>query len=189
MPKLVAFNSVTLDGYFSGPNTDITWAHKDRQDPEWNSFVIDNAGIGATLLFGRITYQLMASYWPTNFAKQRDPIVSERMNSVPKIVFSRTLSEATWMNTRLVKDDMVAAVRQMKQESGSDMAILGSGTIVKQLTEEGLIDEYQFVVNAVALGQGRTLFEGIKNKLSLKLASTRIFQNGNVYLIYEKELR
>jgi dihydrofolate reductase len=107
------------------------------------------------------------------------------MNSRPKVVFSRTLDEASWNNTKLVKSDPAAAIRQMKQEPGAGMAVLGSGSIVSQLAQAGLVDEYQLVVNPIALGQGKTLFEGMTDKLPLKLTKTRTFNNGNVLLCYE----
>ena len=184
MRKLVVFNQVTLDGYFAGMNGDISWAHKDKQDSEWNAFIADNAKGGGLLLFGRITYELMASYWPTPLAIKNDPIVAERINSLPKVVFSQTLDKASWNNTKLVKGDMAAEVRKMKKEPGEGMAILGSGSIASQLAQAGLIDEYQIVVNPVVLGKGRTMFDGIIEKLTLKLTKTRIFGNGNVLLCY-----
>jgi dihydrofolate reductase len=127
----------------------------------------------------------MASYWPTPHAAQNFPIVAQGMNSMPKVVFSRTLDKATWNNTKLVKSGVAAEIRKMKSEPGPGMVILGSGSIVSQLAEEGLIDEYQMVVNPTALGKGRTMFDGIKEKLSLKLTGTRAFGNGNVVLCYE----
>ena len=185
MAKLVVFNQVTLDGYFAGTNGDISWAHKDNEDAEWNAFVADNAKGGGGLVFGRITYELMASYWPTPTALKNDPVVAERMNNLSKVVFSRTLDKASWSNTKLVKSDMVAEIRKMKKAPGEDMVILGSGSVVSQLAQEGLIDEYQIVVNPVVLGKGRTLFDGIKKKLTLKPTKTRTFGNGNVLLTYE----
>ncbi len=107
------------------------------------------------------------------------------MNNLKKIVFSRTLEKATWNNTRLIKNDMINEVRKIKNESGPGMAILGSGSIVSQLTQEHLIDEYQIVVIPVVLGNGRTMFEGIKETLNLKFISSRAFDNGNVFLSYE----
>jgi dihydrofolate reductase len=183
MRKLTVFNSVTLDGYFAGANGDISWAHND--DPEFKAFVEENASGGGELIFGRITYELMASYWPTPNAMENDPRVAEGMNNLPKIVFSRTLDKASWSNTRLVKGALAAEIRKMKNESGRDMAILGSGSIVAQLAPEGLIDEYQVVVNPIVLGKGRTMFDGIEKKLNLKLKNTRAFRNGNVLLSYE----
>jgi len=185
MRKLIAFNHVTLDGYFVGPNGDFRWAHTGNDDPEYSAFVAENAGGGGQLLFGRITYELMASYWPTPIAEQHDLAVAKGMNSMAKVVFSRTLEKASWNNTRLVKGDIVAEIRKMKNESGPGMAILGSGTIIAQLALEHLIDEYQMIVDPVALGKGRSMFDGIKQPLNLKLAKTRIFRNGKVYLCYE----
>jgi dihydrofolate reductase len=184
MGKLLAFSQVTLDGYFSGPNGDFSWAHKAPDDAEWNEFVSSNASGGGVLVFGRVTYQLMASYWPTPMAAANDPVVAERMNALPKLVFSKTLNDVSWSNTTLVKGDVAGEIRKRKQ-SGPDMAILGSGTIVSQLAQEGLIDEYQIVVNPVVLGKGRTLFEGGAKQLTLKLTSSRAFGNGNVLLCYE----
>jgi len=180
---LVVFNQVSLDGYFTDANGDMSWAHKD--DAEWNAFAAENASGGGLLLFGRVTYELMAGYWPTASAIKNYPIVAERMNNMPKVVFSRTLDKASWNNTKLVRDDMSAEVRKMKESSGKEMAILGSGSIVSQLAQDGLIDEYQVVVNPVVLGKGRTIFEGVNRKLPLKLTKTRIFGNGNVLLCYE----
>lgn len=184
MRKIIVFNQVTLDGYFVDKNGDMRWAHKN--DDEWNAFVADNAKGEATLLFGRITYEMMASFWPTPNAIESVPLVAERMNSLPKVVFSRTLDKASWNNTKLVKGDLAAEIRKMKSEPESDMVIMGSGSIVAQLAEEGLIDEYQIALNPIVLGKGRTMFDGIKEKLNLKLTRTRAFANGNVFLCYER---
>jgi len=185
MPKLIVFNSVTLDGYFTGEHGDLSWAHSSTQDPEWQSFVSENAKGGGVLVFGRITYEMMASYWPTPLALQNDPVVARQMNALPKLVFSKTLERAEWNNTRLVQGDPVGEMRKLKQEPGQDMVILGSGSIVAQLAQAGLIDEYQLVVKPVVLGKGRTLFEGVRQTLTLRPARTRTFRNGNVFLCYE----
>jgi len=183
MRKLLAFNSVSLDGYFVDARGDMRWAHHSA-DPEWNDFTAGNASGGGTLVFGRVTYQMMASYWPSPMAIQNDPVVAERMNALPKVVFSRTLREATWRNTTLVKDDMIAAMRRMKGEPGTGMAIFGSGTVTAQLAQAGLIDEFQFVVVPIVLGGGRTLFDGIAKPLKLNRTGVRSFANGNVVLSY-----
>jgi dihydrofolate reductase len=182
MRKIVVFNMVTLDGYFSGQGGDISWHNVDA---EFNAYTIEKVNAGNTLLFGRVTYELMASFWPSPKAIKNDPIVAERMNNLPKIVFSRTLDKVDWNNTRLVKDDMLSEIRRMKQDSGNDMAILGSGSIVSQLAQQGLIDEYQIMVNPVVIGKGKTMFQGIRDKLALKLTKTRIFNSGNILLHYE----
>jgi dihydrofolate reductase len=185
MRKLVVFNSTSLDGYFTDPNSDMSFAHNANRDAEWDAFVAGNASGDDTLLFGRITYELMASFWPTPLAAERMPVVAERMNNLSKIVFSRTLDKASWRNTKLVNGDLVGEIRQMKKDPGETMVILGSGSIVSQLTQHSLIDEYQIVIIPVALGRGRTMFEGIKKKVPLKLTKTRAFMNGNVLLCYE----
>ncbi len=186
MRKLLVFNHESLDGYFVDANGDISWAKGGHDDPEWNSFVAENASGGGVLVFGRITYQMMESFWPTPAAMQSMPTVAEGMNNLPKIVFSRTLDKVTWNNTTLVKGDLAAEVRKMKNEPGDDMVIMGSGTIVSQLTQEGLIDEYQVVVVPVVLGKGRTMFEGVKDRLQLRRTKTRAFGNGNVFITYER---
>jgi len=161
----------------------MNWAHK--QDAEWNAFVSGNASGGGVLVFGRITYQLMESYWPTPMAMQNSPAVAKGMNEMPKIVFSRTLDSASWSNTKLLKGDLATEVRNLKKESGPNMVILGSGAIVSQLAQENLIDEYQLAVSPIVLGRGRTLFEGLKEKLNLKLTSSRTFGNGTVFACYQ----
>ena len=183
MRRLIAFEQVSLDGFFVDANGDMSWAHK--QDPEWNEFAASNASGDGALLFGRVTYEMMASFWPTPAAMESMPAVAEGMNNMPKVVFSRTLEKASWKNTTLVKGDIAAEVRKMKNETGPGMAILGSGSIVSQLAQAGVIDEFQIVVNPIVLGKGKTLFEGVKEKLKVKLIKTRAFGNGNVVLSYE----
>jgi dihydrofolate reductase len=185
MRKLIAFNHVTLDGYFVDASGGFNWARKGNEDPEYSAFVAENASRGGQLLFGRVTYDLMASYWPTAMADQHNPAVAKGMNSTPKVVFSRTLHQATWNNTKVVDGDIVAEVRKMKIEPGPDMAILGSGTIVSQLAPENLIDEYQVVLDPVALGKGRTMFDGLREQLNLMLTKTRTFKNGKIFLCFE----
>jgi dihydrofolate reductase len=185
MRKLVVFNSVSVDGYFVDGDGSMSWAHNVHTDEEWEAFGAANARAGGLLVFGRVTYELMHSYWPTPAAIQTDPILAERMNHLPKVVFSRTLDEASWSNTTLVKNNLVAEIRRIKNEPGPDMVILGSGSLVLQLASERLIDEYQLVVVPVVLGKGRTLFDGLKERLTLKLAKTQAFGNGNVLLCYE----
>ena len=183
MRRLIVFNQMTLDGFIADMNGDMSWAHK--QDAEWNEFVQGNASGGGELVFGRITYEMMASFWPTPMAMKNLPVVAEAMNKMPKVVFSRTLDQASWNNTRLVKGDIAAEMRKMKTEPGPGMVIFGSGSVISQLAEAGLIDEYQMVVNPIVLGKGKSMFDGLKQKLTLKRTKTRIFGNGNVLLCYE----
>jgi dihydrofolate reductase len=183
MRRLIVFNMVSLDGFFVDAKGDMRWAHK--QDAEWNAFASANAGGSGVLVFGRITYELMASYWPTPMALQNSPAVAKGMNEMPKIVFSRTLNNVSWSNTKLLKGDLATEVRNLKKEPGPDMVILGSGSIVSQLAQENLIDEYQLALSPIVLGKGRTLFESVKEKINLKLTSSRTFGNGTVFACYQ----
>jgi dihydrofolate reductase len=183
MRRLSAFESVSLDGFFTDAKGDMSWAHK--QDTEWNEFAGSNAKGGGALVFGRVTYEMMAGYWPTPAARQANAAVAEGMNAMPKVVFSRTLDKASWNNTTVVKGELANAVRKMKKEPGPDMVVLGSGTIVSQLAAAGLIDELQIVVVPVILGKGRTLFEGVDRKIGLERVKARTFGNGNVVLWYQ----
>jgi len=181
MRKLIVFNLMTLDGYYTGQDGDISWHNVDE---EFQEVAKEASNSGNTLLFGRVTYELMVGYWPTPEAIKNDPIVAKGMNSATKIVFSRTLDNVDWNNTRLVKTDMLSEVRKLKEESGKDLTVLGSGSIVSQLAQERLIDEYQILLNPVVIGKGKTMFEGVKDRFSLKLTRTRVFGNGNVLLSY-----
>jgi len=185
MARLQVFNQISLDGYFTDGRNDMGWAHK--SDPEWMAFTTENAKGGGVLLFGRVTYEMMVAFWPTPAARQIAPDVAAAMNKLRKVVFSRTLKEAAWSNTTLVKDDPVAVVRDMKQREKQALVIMGSGGIVAQLAQADLIDEYELVVVPVVLGKGRTLFEGVDRRLELKLTRTRQFSNGNVVLWYERD--
>ncbi|MDD1753914.1 MAG: dihydrofolate reductase family protein [Methanotrichaceae archaeon] len=188
MRKIIAFENVSLDGYFAGPNGEIDWfvasSHTGSQTEE-DEFAIDSIKSTNTLLFGRVTYELMASYWPTADAMKNNPILAERINNVPKIVFSRTLDTVKWQNTRLIRDNIEEEIEGMKNQPGKNIAILGSGSIVSVLAKRGLIDEYSFMVNPVILGSGRSIFQGIENRLHLKLVETRTFKSGNVLLRYQ----
>jgi dihydrofolate reductase len=184
MRKVFLFNLTTLDGFFEGPNQDISWHNVDE---EFNEFAIDQLNEIGTLLFGRVTYQAMASYWPTESAIKDDPVVAGLMNSLPKIVFSKTLDKAEWNNSRLVNDNAAEEVSKLKQQAGKDIAIFGSSNLAVTLAESGLIDEYRIIVNPVFLGQGTSLLKGIKEKLNLKLLRTRTFKSGNVLLYYAPE--
>jgi len=183
MRKVTIFNFVTLDGYFEGPKKgDISWH---RHGAEENEYAAENLKSGGTLRFGRVTYEMMASYWPTPIAIKNDLIIAEGMNNADKFVFSRTLKKVEWNNTRLVKDNIVEEIKKMKQQPGKDMTVLGSGSILTQFAEQNLIDEYQIMVDPVVLGRGTPIFKNIKHKLDLKLTATRTFKSGVVLLCYQ----
>ena len=182
MRKLYAFNMVTLDGFFEGENHDISWHNVDE---EFNQFAIEQANSNEMLVFGRVTYQMMAGYWSSPEAIKDDPIVADYMNRTPKIVVSRTLSNADWNNTRLVKDHVAEEIAKVKLQPGKDIAVFGSANLLSTLMEAGLVDEHRIMVNPLLLGSGTPLFKNSKDKLDLKLVKTRTFGNGNVLLCYQ----
>jgi dihydrofolate reductase len=182
MRKLSIYNFITLNGFFKGAQQDINW-HK--HGAEENEYSEEGANSDSMLLFGRITYQMMAGFWQSPMAFETARVVAEGMNKAEKIVFSTTLEQADWHNTTLVKTDVVEFIRHLKQTPGKDMTVLGSGTIVSQLADAGLIDTYQIMVDPVAIGAGTPIFSGIKRQLDLKLISTRTFRSGVVLLNYE----
>jgi dihydrofolate reductase len=180
MRKVIVSNYVSLDGFIEGPNREIDWF---VWDEEMAKYAIDLLDSMDTILFGRVTYELMASYWPT--ATNQDPIITDAMNNLPKIVFSKTLEKAEWKNSRLVREVIPGEILRMKQQPGKNMVIFGSASIVSTFTQLGLIDEYRLIVNPVVLGSGKPLFKDIKERINLKLLKTKTFNCGNVILYYQ----
>jgi dihydrofolate reductase len=184
MRKVIMLNRVSIDGFFAGPNGEIDWF---IHDPEVDK-AAHEGGQADTVLFGRVTYQLFESVWPKVAV---DPKASgearntaKELSQMTKIVFSKTLKEVTWENSKLFNGGVAEEVRRLKKEKGPDIIIFGSGTIVQQLASEGLIDDYFFVVTPVILGAGKSLFTRVK-KIDLDLLETRDFKSGNVLLHYK----
>jgi dihydrofolate reductase len=185
MTNVNMFNNVSLDGYFTDANSDMSWAHAGRDDPEMHEFTSKNAQGGGALVFGRVTYELMKAFWPMPMAAQMMPEVAKGMNAARKYVFSRSLKSTDWANTVVLDGDPASEIARLKKDGGDKaLTILGSGSIVKQLTAAGLIDEYQFMLNPVILGAGRTLFDGLPGRPNLTLENSRTFKNGKVFLHY-----
>ncbi len=180
MRKVLVFNLVTLDGFFEGPNHDISWHNVDA---EFNDLAEQQLADLGMLVFGRVTYELMASYWPTPTAIENDPHVANAMNALPKVVFSRTLKTADWQNTRLVSTDAAVEVANLKQQAGKDIALFGSAQLQSSLLQTGLIDELRLMLNPIILGRGTPLFKP-EDHLKLTLLDTKPFRSGNVLLIY-----
>ena len=162
---------------------DMSWAH--GHDPEFQAFTQENASGQAAMLFGRITYEMMASFWPTPAAAEMMPDVAAQMNALPKIIFSRTMKSAGWRNSRIVSADLVGELSRLKAGKGPDMTILGSGSIVAQVATAGLLDELQVMLVPVALGAGKRLFDGIPRSLAWRRDNSRQFSNGNVFISYK----
>lgn len=180
-----AFTNVSVDGYFAGPHGEIDWFK--GSDDEEKAFTREAAKPSATLIFGHTTYDMMAGYWPTPDAVRNDPIVAGVMNRAQKIVFSKTMKPVkdgpSWKNVTVLHEINKEEIARLKEQPGGDMVILGSGLIVQQLSNLGLIDEYQLMVHPVILGAGKYLFHSV-NPMNLKLLNTRIFRSGKVFLTY-----
>jgi len=181
MGKLTVFNFITLNGFFRGPGGDIGWHGHGAEE---NEYAASNLGSGNILLFGRVTYEMMAGYWPTPEAAANTPEVAAGMNAAEKIVFSRTLGEAAWNNTRVVRDDIEGEIREMKRLRDRNMTLLGSGSIVALLADLGLVDEYEIMVDPVVIAAGKQIFGGITRRIDLRLLEARAFGSGAVLLRY-----
>jgi dihydrofolate reductase len=181
MRKLISFMVVTLDGFYEGPNQEFDWPNVDDQ---FNEFSISQLNDIDTLLFGRVTYEGMASYWPTPAAIEDDPLIADRMNSIRKIVYSSTLDTADWSSTTLVRDDAAESIAELKRQPGKLIALFGSPHLTAGLLERGLVDELRVMVNPILLGGGISLFTGLKDRVRLTLLTTTTFSNGNVLLTY-----
>lgn len=181
MRKLIFFMMTSLDGFYEGPGHSIDWHNVDEEFNEFANAQLDSVDV---LLFGRVTYEGMAAYWPTAMAVKDDPVIAAAMNSKAKLVFSRTLASADWQNTRLVKDNIAEEVTSLKAQPGKDLIIFGSSDLSVTLIEAGLIDEFRIMINPLALGEGKSLFKGLQSRLNLELIKTRAFKSGNVLLYY-----
>jgi dihydrofolate reductase len=187
MRKLVLFMHTSLDGFVAGLNGEMDWIHVDEDMFEYAGKQTDQAD---TALYGRVTYQMMESYWPTAgdqpAATKHDKQHSSWYNKVAKVVLSRTMKGAKLPNTKVISDNVSNEIIQLKQATGQDILIFGSPTAAHTLMTENLIDDYWLFVNPLLLGQGIPLFKGIKDKIKLKLVTSNTFTSGVVCLHYER---
>jgi dihydrofolate reductase len=198
MRRILMFNHVAADGCFAGPGGGLGWV---VQDEEVNQAGAEGMPGVDTILFGRRTYEMFASFWPralddsptapSPHAKgQRSEAVRAQatfLNDTPKLVFSRTLHDLNWKNSRLLQMLDPEEIEAMKRLPGKDMIVFGSGSIVSQLTDHGLIDDYHFVVSPIFLGGGRPLLGGLTKDLSLDLREAKALASGNVVLRYVRK--
>jgi dihydrofolate reductase len=184
MGRISTFLQISADGYFAGPNGEID-VFKNNPDPEFEEFSLEQAQGEGVLLFGRVTYDMMSKAWPSDEAHADRPGMAEVMATRPKMVFSNSLRDVAegprWQNVEIMRD---IDARRLQQDD-RDFTTLGSGSIVNQLTQLGLVDEYTFVVNPVLLGGGKNAFAGI-DTAALDLGEARMFKNGLVWLSYHR---
>jgi dihydrofolate reductase len=182
MRKLIMWNLITLDGYFEGmKNWDLPW-HDRVWGEELERFSLDQLQTADMLVFGRVTYEGMAAYWQT--AKGA---VADYMNSLTKVVCSRTLQSASWNNTLLVKDNAAEEVARLKQQGDGNMFVFGSADLSKTLMNERLFDEYRIGIAPVIHGSGRLLFNERLAPQGLRLVEARTLSTGCVILRYQPE--
>ena len=176
MCKVIMWDMVTVDGFFEGPQTDISWFVFEE---ELEKYIHETQEAAGALLFGRITYELMAAYWPSGQGR-----IADFMNRIEKFVFSRTLDSVDWNNTTLVKQNIPEAVSRLKASTGGDIFVFGSADLASTLIEHDLVDEYRIGINPVLLGRGTPLFKDRPHRRGLKLLDVRRLKSGVVILHY-----
>jgi dihydrofolate reductase len=198
MRKIVVFDRVTADGYFSGPEGALDWVVPDAEIDKLGGEAVP--GPGNVMLFGRRTYQMFESFWPhvlNDSPEAPDPHMPGRQSTAmrgmavwiheaTKIVFSKTLKEVTWHNSRLLRDIEPGNIEAIRNVPGGDIMIFGSGQIVSRLTTLGLIDEYHLIVSPLLLGGGKTLVNGVTSRVALDLLEAKRYDSGNVMLRYAR---
>jgi dihydrofolate reductase len=184
MRRLIVDSIISLDGYFTGPNNEIDWFEFDDDEQGWSSDILQRVD---TMIYGRVTYEEFRKFWPTPEAKVSgfDPYIVRQLNELPKIVFTKSLEDAPWKPSTIVRESPIEVIPKMKNELGKDMVIVGSGSLVAALAREGLIDEYRIRIRPIILGSGRLLFEDRNHRLPLKFISVKSFKSGVIGLHYE----
>jgi len=191
MRKIKLQMQLSLDGFICGPQGEMDWMVWDWDDIVKN-YVADLTNSADTFLMGRVTGEGMAVYWPTVASnpesKEEEKWMADKLNSLPKVIFSKTVTHINWTNTR-VANDIVEEVKELKKEPGKDILIYGGAGIVSSFIRENLIDEYHLFINPVVIGNGRTIYNNVKRNTKLKLVTATSSLTGIVILTYVPELQ
>ncbi|MHB1132041.1 MAG: dihydrofolate reductase family protein [Chloroflexota bacterium] len=186
MRKVILSMMVSLDGFIEGPGSDLDWH---RVDEDFNEYAVGLLHTVDTILFGRVTYQMFEGYWPgaaTDLAiSESDRKIAHLINDAEKVVFSRTLENVSWRNSRLVTGDVGQEIARLKERPGKDMVVYGGATLAQSLMQRGLFDDYRLFVNPIVLGAGKPLFGAHEDRFALQLLETRTFATGVVLLHYQ----
>jgi dihydrofolate reductase len=186
MRKLVLFMHQSLDGYCATPEGGLDWVPYNEHLEKYAGKIVQTVG---SPLYGRVTYELMKSYWPTVLhdatASKHDREHAEWIENVEKIVFSTTLIKEDWHNTRVISSNVEEEVKKLKEGEGKDLVIFGSPTLARSLMEMHLIDEFQFTVSPVILGEGLSFMRSIEERVNLELVSSEQIIGGVVALHYK----
>lgn len=187
MRKLIMWNIITLDGYFEGPqNWDLSF-HNLIWGQELEKLSIEQLQSADYLVFGRKTYEGMAAYWTKPEAETEEQEVAKLMDSLPKLVFSKTLKSAEWNNTSIISDNASAEIKKIKEQGGKDVFVFGSANLSEAFINDNLFDEYRIGIAPVILGNGRPLFRQGLASNNLSLISTQQLATGGVVLTYSKK--
>ena len=182
MRKIIASMMVSLDGFFEGPDRELDWT---VESPDFERYCRDMLDASDLMIFGRVSYEMMVRYWPAAEASARtedERAFARTMNTTPKLVLSRTLAEAAWSHARVIRDPSELAA--VKQQPGKDIMVFGGAGAIESLRGAGLIDEWRLIVQPLALGAGRPLFQGLGARLSLRLIGSQALDSGVVILRY-----
>ncbi len=184
MRRLILDTIISLDGYYTSPKNEIDWFKFDRDEVEWSKEI--NRRVDA-MLYGKTTYEEFSQFWPQAKPSPNgfDSETIAQLNGQPKIVFSRTIKDTPWKPAVVIREDPTTAVARLKRESGKDMVVVGSGTLVSALVRGGLVDEYRVRVRPIILGAGKSIFVDREARHPLKLVTAKAFGNGVVALHYE----
>jgi dihydrofolate reductase len=185
MRTVASFIFTSLDGFYEGPNGELDWPNVDA---EFDDFAIHQLDDADTLGFGRATYDHMAGYWPTAEAEANDPAITSRMNGMDKLVFSRTLADASWTGATVLRGEAAEQIGEIKARDGKDLLIIGSAHLTAELLTAGMLDELRIMIFPIVLGQGRSLFEDLQTRAALTLLRVRQFDSGNMLLTYQPTL-
>ncbi len=185
MKKIVVFNNLSVDGMFCDAMGGVNWSKRD--DGELTEYVRQTGSEIGAYVFGRVTYEMFAGFWPTPAGKSANPYFAKLLTEGKKVVFSSKLKKASWERTVIETQADAASIARLKASTDGDCLVFGSGTLVRDLTNKGLIDEYQVVLNPVLLGGGRPLFGPMPSQVELEFLESKPFSNGTVLLRFARK--
>ena len=185
MEKLKSFKLISLNGFYKGFNEDINWHQHGGEEAEYS---VESLKSNDTLLFGRVTYEMMKSFWPTQMAYDSFPEVADGMNNSEKIVVSKTLQSTDWKNTQIINENLIERITELKKTSKKNITLLGSGKILIQLSNANLVDEYQIMIDPIFIENGEPILNNLNKNISLNLTKSKVFESGTILLCYKPKV-
>lgn len=182
MAKLTSFTFISVNGFYKGLNEDINWHQHGEEEAKYSVESLKSKDI---LLFGRVTYEMMKGFWPTQMAYDSFPEVADGMNNSEKIVLSKTLKSSDWKNTQIINENLIEKITELKKTSTKNITLLGSGKILKQLSNANLVDEYQIMIDPIFIENGEPILDNLNNNVNLELKKSKILKSGAILLYYK----